>query len=361
MIALAVVCAGGVARAQGLEISLQGVGDACVSAEGLRARVVHYAGGGVVGEGVSVRVEYRGVEGAEFVVVRGDAEVARRVFEELPAECGDRRDTLAVALAVAVVNVVEGGAADGGGRGIAEGFGGAQGGVVVSAGVGGAGVASQAGEQQDDAVPQDEPVPQDEEVQQHAEVQQNEHAHEDGHEDLNALGQEDAGARAFVIGGVRLASGLLPEGALLFGAGADFRIWRAIRLEFGGFVSLPQRSGLVGATVRTMAFGGEVLGCGELLLGVVGGRGCVGLGAALVDAQGEQFFEDFGAQMGWLAALARLGVRWPVDAPLALEVVGGVHANLVRPRMQVADFAAAEALTGVVGFSFGLDVSVALP
>ena len=81
----------------------------------------------------------------------------------------------------------------------------------------------------------------------------------------------------------------------------------------------------------------------------------------MVDAQGEQFFQDLDAQMGWLAALARLGVRWPMDAPVALEVIGGVHANLVRPRMQVADFAAAEALTGVVGFSFGLDVSVALP
>ncbi|HKU43306.1 MAG TPA: hypothetical protein VJR89_34330, partial [Polyangiales bacterium] len=135
----------------------------------------------------------------------------------------------------------------------------------------------------------------------------------------------------------------------------------AFSVQASGIATLAQRTGIGGATVQTSALGGEVLGCGQAILGVIGARLCAGLGAASIAAQGEQFYEDLHTRRAWLAALARAGVRWPVAAPVALQVALGLHANILRPRLQIVDWAGAQAITSVVGASFGLDVLVGLP
>lgn len=96
-----------IAQPAAVQVSLDGAGDACVDETALRERVAHFRVTAADGGDVNVRVSIRAGT-AEFTVLRDRQAVSRRRFERLPEPCQERRDTLALAIAVALAHAMPG-------------------------------------------------------------------------------------------------------------------------------------------------------------------------------------------------------------------------------------------------------------
>jgi hypothetical protein len=95
-------------------------------------------------------------------------------------------------------------------------------------------------------------------------------------------------------------------------------------------------------------------------LTVLAAAGCGGFAAASVDSRGDGFFRDHHTQLLWLAGLLRIALRWPAQAPLALQLSAGAHANLVRPKMEVRRSGEPAIVASPVGGALGVELVVSL-
>lgn len=86
-----------------IAVRVRGQGSAaCLDAQALRRRVAHYRRSRRRISGVRVEVVVDGPDAVEVRVIRGLKLASRRRFEALPARCAERRDTVAVSLALAL-------------------------------------------------------------------------------------------------------------------------------------------------------------------------------------------------------------------------------------------------------------------
>jgi hypothetical protein len=103
------VCGSSHAEAQGLDlgraITVEGESSECATARSLRERIAKYLSPQARIQGLSIAVRIEG-DSAGFRVLRGSSVIAERRFARVPAECAERRDAIAVAVAVAIENAV---------------------------------------------------------------------------------------------------------------------------------------------------------------------------------------------------------------------------------------------------------------
>lgn len=338
-------------------LRVHGTSERCLEERAIAARIAHYMEGAEWPEGVLIDLEFRG-RSAEFTVFRDGAAVSRRQFERLPQACADRRDIVALTIAVAVVHVVEPdpandiealpgaeselAALDGTrsseppeelGRDSAAGSSGATKNVVDP---------SMVNEKRSTVTSSSTRSPQQD-------VRTDETSGDTDGTDNRLL-------RVYLYSGGRVVSEVLPAPGVLFGAGGGLLLSENLALELAGLGSLAQRSPLAGGNVRTQFIGGEALTCGRMPLEFLTVLGCVGVGAGRVEAQGEGYNEDLQTDRLWLAALLRGAVRLDVAGPVSMQIAAGGHGNLTRPRFDVVGSPALPQVTKIVGGSVGLDL-----
>jgi len=359
-----------------LELVIVGVTQSCLSAEPLRARVLHYAGRASAHRGLDgLRVEIRlsGDAGAELLLSRADRVLARRRFEQLPGRCAERRDTLALSIALAAEHVA--GVEGVGAGGSVTPLGSAVRPVVAgdeSSGAEGDGLSRERAARAVavDAV-HDEPgsskrdgLSRDGIVRPVA----GREVHDVGAEPRDAGGAPPSAAveraadfvawRAFA--GARWLVQAFPDGVFAGSLGVEVQRG-GFSVAFAGLVGPVASFGLAGHRARISWAGAELLGCRVGGLAGFGIQGCLGMGGAAFSAVGEGYATSVRAPLrAWAAALGRVALRWPEASVLALRLSVQGHVNLARPIVAV-EGTTARLEVGMLGGSAGLDVLVELP
>ena len=88
-------------------LSVDGDASGCLVIAALRERIAHYSAA-QTSDATAFRVALHGAEQAvEFELFRADVPLARRRFTNLPEACNDRRDALALSIALAIQHAAQ--------------------------------------------------------------------------------------------------------------------------------------------------------------------------------------------------------------------------------------------------------------
>jgi hypothetical protein len=346
----------------------------CFEVEALRQRIAYYGKARLArADELQLELYVDAVDSAELRVYRGRELLARRRFDHLPDSCADRRDTVALSIALALEGVLhELSPAD-----VTT-----TGDTAVTTGEGGAIDARDppapplraAAEPRDEAdrssdnaartapEPVDRaaiavPLPAEEEpARETAEAQDPEPIQDTA---------PSSGARAappFVhlhVGGRWLAHAL-PTPVWTIALGAELWLSRQFAVDMSAIASTIGNSTLAGARAESSLAGGELLGCGALGFDDFAAQGCVGASMAACRATGLDYPHPFpAATLLWAATTARLALRWPEKSWISLRVIVQGHVNLVRPELRV-DGSRERLYPFWLGGSGGLDVIASL-
>lgn len=267
-------------------------GGVCLTAEALHPLVGTWLGRDAIDARLSVLVERPDDErtGVGFVVLRGEAPVARRRFEALPAECSDRRAALSLAISIAIdATVLE------------------DLGVVVPAAV----VVPEpppAAPREPPPRPEPGPGPEPRPVTRPVHV---------------------AGAV-----GARATLSLLPDpspaGTVALELGRER--WA---LALGVLATGPVRAPVGPGRASLQLVAGHAGVCGRTRAAVVALEGCAGVSAGAVAARGRGFDEGLSPALPWVAATARVAARAPATGPVSVRLALDGHLALARPRLTV--------------------------
>ena len=388
-----------------VKITLTDLRDSCLTERTLRARVAHYFTHAGPQQAIQVRVQ-RVEEGLEFAVWRAGAVMARRRFDQLPNVCVDRRDTLALAIALAIEQVagldaaaqrhaIADGVAGKESRPVATGDGATN--SLSDADV--TGTRSRVSVSADpEAVPTPKPSRQPI-VQPMAEpqaaqpiaaarprsqrapqprtslarpaevsspVQSHTRADELSTDDGSNQEREVAGGLALeptrpngttLHAGARWLAEVLPVTAYAFAAGVELALTGPLRVQFTGLASTAERPRLAGGQARMQLFGMEALGCGRIPLSFLAADGCAGLAGAGVTIHLEGYESQRRTAAFWLAGVLRVALRCPIASQAALQFAAAGLFNLVRPGLKVdASPPQADEVSHLLGGSLGVDL-----
>jgi len=237
-------------------------------------------------------------EGVSFVVLDGERTLARRRFERLPSDCPDRRAALGLAIAIAIDAT-----------------------ILDALGVMPAGARSE--DPPETAAPAAEPEPR-------ARRRRARPRPSDGPSD------QGGGPRPAVSAYVALLVGALPRPVLAGGASVELRFPEGWALGLRG-VGTAQEDVDLGRGVATaqLAYGVAdacLLGSTHHLVL----DGCAGVLAGRVAAAGRGYAESRETQVGWIATVLRLALRWPRNSPAALVLGFEGWLSVLRPRLLVS-------------------------
>lgn len=367
--------AGAVARAQvraELERALTVTRElpGCVSAPALRARTAQYLGRAEQLTQLTIEVD---LQVPLFRVLRDGTLLAERRFARAPTDCSERRDALALAVAIAIEQVTEdprsptGLAADSDEPAAAAERSTAQ----PSAAERGAGDSERifaAPDKGQSRAPTQPARPSGE---------QSELPRAVAGEPVQPLSAADRGqdrardvttsgrprALVSVLGGGALMFEALPTAAPAFAVGAELALLPALRIGLSGLFSTAVSSAFQGGVVSTQLYGAQLTGCvnapifASLLV-----LGCLGAVGGVVDAHGDRFAQNLSDRMGWLAGLVRARLEFPVAGRLAAGVYADARVNLLRPELQ-ASLATQPVRTravGLLGAALGVELIVRL-
>jgi hypothetical protein len=380
-VALCVVLLGGAAGV-GLVAARAGAGIAlvvrtssngsarCFEVEALRQRIAYYGKARLArADELQLELYLDAADSAELRVYRGQKLLARRRFDHLPDSCADRRDTVALSIALALEAVLhELSPAD-----------------VTTTGdtavtTGEAGALEHAGEPS--VPPLRAAEPRDEadrssdsaaltapELVDRAAIPVPLPAKQETVEPQDPEPIQDTApssrARAnptFVrlhVGGRWLAHAL-PTPVWTIALGAEFWLSPQLAVDISAIASTIGNSTLAGARAESSLTGGELFGCGALAFDDVAAQGCVGASMAACRATGLDYPRPFpAATLLWAATTARLALRWPEKSWISLRVIVQGHVNLVRPELRV-DGSSEQLYPFWLGGSGGLDVIASL-
>ncbi|HKP55842.1 MAG TPA: hypothetical protein VJV78_03950 [Polyangiales bacterium] len=293
-------------------------------------------------------------DAAELRMFRGDALVSRRRFEQLPKACSDRRDAVALSIALAL---------EGAARELATPVEAAdstatEGGDSVEASARHAAVAE--AEQ-----PKPSTQAQRELFSQPSAAEEEEAAVER----QDSAAEADEPAQASAPGGglivhLHLGAGWLvgavPDPVWTGSLGIVLWLNPHLAFDLSAIASTLANSEFVGGRVETRLVGGELFGCTGWKIGNFAAQGCAGLIAAACAADGYDYPEEYpAATLLWMAGAARFGLRWPNEGLLSVRGSLQLHFNLVRPELNVAG--STEKLYPFwIGGAAGLDMILAL-
>ncbi len=144
--------------------------------------------------------------------------------------------------------------------------------------------------------------------------------------------------------------------------GAEHALLPALRIGLAGLVSARVEVPLEDGRVENQLFGGELTACLNTPLRPVLLLGCAGASAGYVRARGLDFTLERSADMFLLGALVRAAVELPATGALALRLVAGARANLLRPELRLNRQSAAPIREAISPFggSFGAEVILRL-
>ena len=347
----------------------------CFEVEALRQRISHYSATGLGGaSGLRLELYVDAADSAELSVVRDSEVVARRRFDNLPAACVDRRDAVALSIALALDGVI-----------------------------------------QDWRLPRSKlgprrAIPPRLPMQRKAGARRCATRSNPSNRRASRVGRSKqerrrcAPARARAQNGCTRKTGACrtstreqngSAGRLRTrcrGCAQTCRPWAVPRPARGGplarrgaaFTGVDRRArrrALVQPAVRhrrlrnrehdrglhvrwrareSRLTGGELLGCSVLRFGNFAAQGCVGAVAAACEASGESYPVRFpAATVLWAASTARLALRWPDARRVSVRLVAQGHVNMVRPELRV-DGSSEQLAPAWLGASVGLDMLVSL-
>ncbi|HET8935151.1 MAG TPA: hypothetical protein VFN67_17000 [Polyangiales bacterium] len=393
--------AGTVARAQAqaeLERALTVTRElpGCVTAAALRARTAQYLSRPPQLSWLTIEVD---LQVPQFRVLRAGAVLAERRFERAPTDCAERRDVLALAVAIAIEQVVEEqtkapalAAVSGEPAAVAS--------SQVTTGNADPRSASGAASGQGSAArAQDRSAPATQDAESAADKPDNaaEEAQKPADDksgrarkvadaertparlvsaepppsaaDRSAgtppeLASDDLLRRPVsLLGAGAVLFEALPTAAPAFSVGAELALVPAFRIGLSGLFSLPVSSSFQGGTVSTQLYGAQLTGClntaisASLLL-----HGCAGAVGGVIDARGENFARSLSARMGWIAGLVRARLEFPVNGRVAAGVYADGRVNLLRPELQarLPSEPTRTRAVGLLGAALGVELIVRL-
>jgi hypothetical protein len=155
----------------------------------------------------------------------------------------------------------------------------------------------------------------------------------------------------------------LPTAAMAFSVGAELGLSPALRIGLSGLFSLPVSTPFQGGLVSTQLYGAQLTGCinaplsMSLLL-----HGCAGAVGGIIEAQGERFALNLNDRMGWLAGLVRAKLEFPVAGRLSASLYADARVNLLRPELQASlpTEPARSRAVAVLGTALGVELIVRL-
>ena len=376
----------------------------CVSASALRARTARYLGRAEQLSELTIVVD---LQVPQFRVMRDGTLLAERRFARAPTECAERRDAVALALAIAIEQATENLAATSGSTAsdtgpppeAAERTADSRGGrnsdaqvatrpdadaaasarTVNKPNLAARGAARSehmdvAGERAPGARARGSATPDGARAQRgraHAATTAAEDASlpplsaaDTGEEGADRqLRSGRAGTRISVLGSGAVMFEALPTAAAAFSVGAELTVVPALRVGLSGLFSPPVSSSFEGGTVSAQLFGAQLTGCvnapifESLLL-----HGCAGAVGGVIEARGDDFALNLHDQMGWLAGLVRARLEFPAAGFVAAGVYADGRVNVLRPELQ-AGLASGPARTRAVslwGAAVGVELIVRL-
>lgn len=339
----------------------------CVSAASLRARTAQYLGRTGRVDALRIEVDLRA---PHFRVLRDGRVVAERHFPRAPIDCSERRDALALALAIAIEQAASDaqqarGSAARSGKGLGprrsprarpDGTGASPAGAAApSITPAGAQARPRAAERDAWATAPANRSTRDQ-------VAPPQAVAADTAQQPPLAAAERAGALALLAGAGVLFE-VLPQAAPAGVLGAELTLSRAFRVGLSGVLSLPASSAFQGGAVSTQLYAAQVTGCVNMPLAAsVLLHGCLGAVGGVVAAQGTEFARNLTDRMAWLASIVRARLEFPVLGRVAASVYADARINLLRPELQVslASEPARTQAVAVVGASLGAELIVRL-
>ena len=366
----------------------QGV-EGCFDVDALQQRIAYYANArSLAASELVLELHVDAADSAELWVYRQRELVSRRRFENLPDSCVDRRDAVALSIALALDGLVQAtnasqdqnaapaGPAAGAGEdtGAREAQPALRPDAAATQAQPPAPVSSQAQPAQRPAAPSTraqsttravEPAVRDEDAEDEEGPQPSAAVKSDSENAEEPPETEPPGTAALALRvrphlGGRWIAGAVPSAVWMGALGAELSLYSWLALDVSGFASSVGNSAFASAHVEARVMGGELVGCGELQLDDFAAQGCAGALLAACRATGIGYpVPAPAALLPWAAATARIALRWPRDSWISLRLLVQSHVNLVRPELHV-DGAADQLAPGWLGASTGLDVIVSL-
>jgi len=334
--------------------------DGCFAAGALQKRIAHYIGTrGAQADELRFELQVDGQTSAELRVFRGDESVSRRRFEQLPTSCTERRDTIALSIALALEGEKQTPAPAP-----------ANDATVIApvapatvGGVSGRDAAPSAAPESrvDESAPEREPPserePDDTAVESTPATSEEESPA--AVSDAPPQAGQDSGWVVQPHVGARWLAGALSEPVLTGNLGVELAVSPKLAFDLAAFVSTVADSEFLGGHAETWLAGGELFGCTGWKLGSFAAQGCLGAMAAACSARGVGYPVDLPAEtLLWAAGAARAGLRWPDERMISLRLLLQAQVNLVRPVLHVAG-STEELAPGWVGGALGIDVILA--
>jgi hypothetical protein len=363
---LALACSLGaspaLAQASRIAIEVRGdeSGEACLTSEQLGARIAFYGTRKTLPRGMRLVLRLSAPDVAELQILRDGQVVSRRRFEHLPGPCADRRDAVALSVALALEHAAASTepAAESG---------------ASSSAISGV-VGTQTGSGEGVSAPEPEPAEPEpdsrtqpaEQVTQPARVQP---------EDTRPIvlgtmptttsrdprrGEERPSLFQLHLGG-RFVLEALPFAVWGGALGLELALSKRLSLDVSAVLSSIGEAPLADAYARASLLGLEAVGCASFPLGVFMLQACGGASVALCEVSGRDFPRARpDATLLWAAGLARIALRWPQSSSVALRLFVQPHISVSRPDLRV-EGSGERLRTGWVGGQAGLDLWLALP
>jgi hypothetical protein len=308
--------------------------------------------------------------GAELRIYRDDALLSRRRFQRLPATCDDRRDAVALTIALALEDpAVVGSAAattdtaDGGGAAAQSGTSSSVQTLTVPTASG-----SQPTVETAQAAQQPAPAPAHTEVSSGADSDKPEAAQKDERQVIlgsmpssvsHSLSREPGLGFRLQLG-VRWITAALPFSVWAGSLGVALVTSEHFSIAVSALASTAGETSFATGTALGRLYGLEAIGCSSLGLGPAALELCAGAAAAACDVSGRDYpMARPDTTLLWAAGLARVALRWPAASTFSVRLFAQGHINISRPTLEV-ERATSTLKPGWIGMTAGLELVLSL-
>ena len=334
------------AQAPQLEVK---AADSCLRADALRSRVAHYMAHKATPVGVRVVVDLPS-DGAELRIYRSDVLLSRRRFERLPTACEDRRDAVALTIALALEDPAVAAPAEQ-----------TQSAVVVSPNASPEATQVASTQITPEPEPETKPTPRSDNTTPPADDEPDQVVLSNMPSSIShsRTGERSLGLQ-FQLGARWLTEALafpVWAGSL----GVALPLSENIAVALSALASTLGTTSFEGGQARGRLYGLEAMGCGSLPLGPAALDLCAGATFAACDVSGRLYpMARPDTTLLWAAGLARVALRWPASSTFSLRLFAQGHVNLSRPTLQV-ERASRDLQPAWLGVSLGLELVISLP
>jgi len=369
------------AQGQAVEIEIRGrtaASETCLKPQPLSERVAHYSAAGGRPSGLRLVLYVTGPDAAELHILREESVLARRSFAGLPTACAERRDVVALSIALALERSASVPPAATGGE-AAAGANMSRGdttSAALSGGLAGPSGASRAGSEsgaaasrskQKGAGPQGEGPSGPAASGRSVWPPEGSRVTPSDSDNLPTMTSRDPRRRGPSASSLQLHLGgrftleAVPMPVWVGALGIELPVSPRVTLAITALISSAGESALAGARARARFFGLEAVGCSQMPLGLIMLQTCAGAAVALCDVSGRDYPRDRPeATLLWAAVLGRATLRFPNQGAIALRLLLQPHVSVSRPDLRVEN-SSEHLSTFWVGGTAGLELWLALP